>query len=96
MKLIILLIYLVMPGISAPNPLGALLMGVSGIAWRVYSIRGKGASAPAAMTAGNFTRSAPMAIIASAVAFSSVHLELFGLLLALISGVVTSGLGYVL
>jgi len=90
------LIYLVMPGISAPNPLGALLMGVSGIAWGVYSIRGKGASAPAAMTAGNFTRSAPMAIIASAVAVSTVHLELFGILLALVSGIVTSGLGYVL
>ena len=90
------LIYLVLPGISAPDPLGTLLMCVSGIAWGVYSIRGKGLSAPVAMTAGNFTRSAPMAIIASAVAFSAVHLEPFGILLALISGVVTSGLGYVL
>ena len=90
------LIYLVLPGISAPDPLGALLMCVSGIAWGVYSIRGKGVSAPVAMTAGNFTRSGPMAIVASAVAFSAVHLEPFGTLLALISGVVTSGLGYVL
>jgi drug/metabolite transporter (DMT)-like permease len=90
------LIYLVMPGISAPDPLGALLMCVSGIAWGVYSIRGKGVSAPVAMTAGNFTRSAPMAIIASAIAYSAVHLEPFGILLALISGVITSGLGYVL
>ena len=90
------LTYLVLPGISAPDPLGALLMCVSGIAWGVYSIRGKGVSAPGAMTAGNFTRSAPMAIIASAVAFSSVHLESFGILFALVSGVVTSGLGYIL
>ena len=90
------LIYLVLPGISAPDPLGALLMGVSGIAWGVYSIRGKGVSAPVAITAENFTRSAPMAIIASAVAFSTIHLEPFGIQLALISGVVTSGLGYVL
>ncbi len=90
------LIYLVLPGISAPNPLGALLMCVSGIAWGVYSIRGKSASAPIAMTAGNFTRSAPMAIIASAIAFSAVQMEPFGILLALISGVITSGMGYVL
>lgn len=90
------LLYLVLPGISAPNPLGALLMCVSGIAWGVYSIRGKGASAPIIMTAGNFTRSAPMAIIASAIAFSAIRLELFGILLALISGVITSGMGYVL
>ena len=90
------LIYLVLPGISAPDPLGALLMCVSGIAWGVYSIRGKGVSAPITLTAGNFARSAPLAIMASAVAFSSVHLEPLGILLALISGVVTSGLGYVL
>jgi drug/metabolite transporter (DMT)-like permease len=89
-------IYLVMPGISAPDPLGALLMCISGIAWGVYSIRGKGVSTPVVMTAGNFTRSAPMAIIAGAIAFSSVHLELFGVLLALVSGIITSGLGYVL
>jgi drug/metabolite transporter (DMT)-like permease len=87
------LICLVMPGISAPDPIGALLMCISGIAWGVYSIRGKGVSRPVAMTAGNFTRSAPMAIIASAVAFYSVHLEPVGVLLALASGVVTSGLG---
>jgi len=90
------LIYLVLPGISAPDPLGAILMCVSGIAWGIYSIRGKGVSSPVAMTAGNFTRSAPMAVIASVVAFSSVHLDTLGILLALISGVVTSGLGYVL
>jgi drug/metabolite transporter (DMT)-like permease len=89
-------IYLVMPGISAPDPLGALLMCISGIAWGVYSIRGKGVSTPVVMTAGNFSRSAPMAIIAAAIAFSSVHLEPFGVLLALVSGIITSGLGYVL
>jgi drug/metabolite transporter (DMT)-like permease len=90
------LVYLVLPGISAPDPMGALLMCVAGIAWGVYSIRGKSASAPVSMTAGNFLRSAPMALAASAVALSSAHLEPFGILLALISGIVTSGMGYVL
>ena len=90
------LIYLVFPGISAPDPIGALLMCIAGIAWGVYSIRGKGVSAPVPMTAGNFLRSAPMALMASAAWFSSIHLEPSGILLALISGTVTSGLGYVL
>lgn len=90
------LIYLVMPGISAPDPLGALLMCISGIAWGAYSIFGKNTEKPVVRTAGNFTRSAPMALFASAIAFSSVHLQLFGVLLALVSGIITSGLGYVL
>ena len=90
------LVYLVLPGISAPDPIGALLMCASGIAWGVYSIRGKGAPAPVAMTAGNFLRSAPFAIAASVIALSRVHMEPTGILLALASGTVTSGLGYVL
>jgi len=90
------LVYLVLPGISAPDPIGALLMTVAGIAWGVYSIRGKGAAAPVAMTAGNFLRSAPMGLAASAIALASMHVQPSGLLLALVSGAVTSGLGYVL
>ena len=90
------LVYLVLPGISAPDPLGALLMCISGIAWGVYSIRGKGTLAPIAMTAGNFLRSTPMAIITFTLAFSGTHWKPQGILLALISGVLTSGLGYVL
>lgn len=90
------LTYLVLPGISAPDPVGAILMCVAGIAWGVYSIRGRGVAAPVAMTAGNFLRSAPLAIVAGAITLSSAHLEPVGILLALISGVVTSGLGYVL
>src|SRR5215813_2064919 len=90
------LTYLALPGLSAPDPIGALLMCLAGVAWGLYSIRGKGVSAPVSMTAGNFLRSAPMALIASAVALSSAHLAPFGILLALISGVITSGLGYVL
>lgn len=72
------LIYLVMTGLSAPEPFGALLMCIAGIAWGVYSIHGKGISSPVTMTAGNFARSAPMAIIASVIAYSAIHLEPYG------------------
>jgi drug/metabolite transporter (DMT)-like permease len=90
------LVYLTLPGISAPDPAGAALMGVAGVAWGMYSIRGRGAAAPVAMTAGNFLRTVPMALIAGAAGFSSLHLERSGVLLAVVSGGVTSGLGYVL
>lgn len=90
------LIYLVFPGISAPDPIGAFLMSVAGIAWGVYSIRGKGVLAPVAMTSGNFSRSALFAIAAAAFALSTYRFSAAGILLALTSGIVTSGLGYVL
>lgn len=90
------LVYLVLPGLTAPDPLGAALMSTAGIAWGVYSLRGRGAPAPVAMTAGNFARATPLALVLVIAALSSLHLEPFGILLALTSGMVTSGLGYVL
>jgi drug/metabolite transporter (DMT)-like permease len=94
------LVWLVWPGITAPDPLGAVLMGVSGMAWGVYSLRGRGALAPVAASAGNFARSVPMAVFAGVLAgvlgIGSLRAQTSGVLLALISGTVTSGLGYVL
>ena len=90
------LVYLVLPGLAAPDPLGATLMGLSGVAWGVYSIRGKGASAPVRITTGNFTRAAPLAIAASLMAMTSFQIGMNGALLALTSGVITSGGGYVI
>lgn len=90
------LIYLVLPGVSAPHPLGVLLMAGSGIGWGIYSIRGKKVASPIQMTAGNFIRAAPMAIVLSLLTLSQVEAQLNGILLAVGSGAVTSGLGYVI
>ena len=89
------LVYLVSPGLSAPSPGGAVLMAVAGVAWGVYSLRG-GGSDPVATTAGNFVRAAPLALVAGAVMYSELRLTLPGVLLAVFSGAVTSGIGYVL
>ena len=77
---------------------GVLLMATSGIAWGVYSIRGRGVIAPVRMTAGNFARAAPMAVAVSLVGWLAVpmHAARLGIGLALVSGVITSGLGYVI
>jgi drug/metabolite transporter (DMT)-like permease len=90
------LVFLVSPGLAAPDPLGAVLMGAAGVAWGIYSLRGLGASAPIAMTSGNFARAAPLALAAGVVGLPALHVEARGALLAVVSGAVTSGLGYVL
>ena len=89
------LVYLVLPGLSAP-PLGpALLMAVAGASWGFYSLRGRGAADPVAQTAGNFVRSVPIILLGSVATFSKAHAEPRGIALALASGIVASGLGYV-
>jgi len=90
------LVYLVSPGVTAPTPLGAALMTVAGVAWGVYSLRGRGLDNPLGATAGNFLHAAPMALALSVVLYNQAHASPAGILLALASGAVTSGIGYVI
>lgn len=88
------LVYLVLPGLAAPPLVNALLMTAAGIAWGFYTLRGKGSSDPLADTTGNFVRSVPMIILAAIPFFAQLRLSSRGVLLAAISGAVTSGVGY--
>jgi drug/metabolite transporter (DMT)-like permease len=90
------LVYLVLPGITAPSPFGAMLMLLAGLAWGLYSLRGRTARNPLAQTASNFARTVPMVLALSLVAHRAIHVEARGLALALLSGAVASGLGYVI
>lgn len=93
------LVYLLMPGIAAPPVVGAVLMTLAGVAWGVYSLRGRGVTDPLAATAGNFARAAPLALIAlvlSLVFTANTLVNAAGIALAIGSGAVTSGLGYVI
>lgn len=89
------LVYLVSPGVTAPDPLGAILMAIAGISWGIYSLLGRGASEPLAATARNFIYSVPLALIVSIVFAGRFRLSTDGVLLAIASGAITSGLGYV-
>ena len=89
------LVYLLLPGLTAPPPLGAALMLLAGAAWGVYSLRGQRVRNPLAQTASNFARTAPMVAALGLAAASTLHLEFRGVLLAALSGAVASGLGYV-
>jgi len=88
------LVALVFPGLSAP-PLGAAtLMFGAGIAWGIYSLRGKSAGDPLRATAGNFLRAVPMAALLSVVALRSANFDRAGIVYAIISGALASGVGY--
>jgi drug/metabolite transporter (DMT)-like permease len=90
------LVILVSPGVEAPSVLDSFLMLASGIAWGVYSMLGRGQPHPAAATAGNFLRAAPLTIALSLFALPWLQLDAHGVLYAILSGAVTSALGYVL
>lgn len=89
------LVYLMFPGLRAPPALPALMMAVAGIAWGVYTLRGRGAGDPLLRTTGNFTRAVPLVALVSVIAWRSQAMDLNGVLLAVTSGAVASGLGYV-
>jgi len=90
------LIVLVLPGLSAPPLIGSVVMLAGGVAWGVYSLRGASARDAIAATAGNFLRAIPFAILTSLIAISWTNLDSLGLIYAVTSGTVTSGLGYVI
>jgi drug/metabolite transporter (DMT)-like permease len=93
---IIGLVYLVSPGLSAPKPMGAALMALAGLSWGLYSLRGHRTSDPVLTTTGNFVRATPIALVAGAGALPDSAVSLHGVVVAVVSGAVTSGLGYVM
>lgn len=88
------LVGLLLPGLSRPPLAGALLMLGAGVAWGVYSLRGKGAGDPTRVTAGNFLRAAPVAVALSLVMHEGASLDGAGLGYAVASGALASGIGY--
>lgn len=88
------LLALLLPGASAPPLAGSLLMLIAGIAWGAYSLLGRSAGDALAATTGNFVRSVPMALLLSMVLLHSASWDLNGVLYALASGALASGLGY--
>lgn len=89
------LVYLVFPGLAAPSFSGAALMAVAGFAWGTYSLRGLGVTNPVAVTGDNFLRSVPMTAVVNLILLPGLQLSSEGVLLACLSGGLTSGIGYV-
>jgi drug/metabolite transporter (DMT)-like permease len=85
---------LLLPGVSAPPVLGAALMIFAGFSWGLYSLRGRGAGDPTQVTAGNFMRAVPFAVLVSLATFPHAAVDAAGLVYAFASGALTSGVGY--
>ncbi len=88
--------YLVSPGFKAPSLIGACLMAIAGVAWGFYTVRGRGGTNPLAATTGNFILAVPFALLTSVFAFKSAEFTYPGLVLAVLSGSIASGCGYVI
>jgi drug/metabolite transporter (DMT)-like permease len=96
---IIGLTILMLPGISAPSLVGTLLMSIAGVAWAIYTLQGRTSKQPKISTAGNFIKAVPMVLLFWCVVnYASIHtitVDILGFTYALISGVVTSAMGYI-
>ncbi len=93
------LVFLMLPGLVSPDTiapplLSSVLMLSAGVAWGVYSLRGKGVVDPTGATMGNFLRAVPLAAALSATAFPWISLDRDGVCYAIASGALTSGIGY--
>ncbi|PCI41695.1 MAG: EamA family transporter [Proteobacteria bacterium] len=86
--------YLIYPDLSSPSAMGFLLMSIAGIAWGFYSIQGKHSKNPLFDTAQNFIKTLPFIIILALITLPQAQFSLQGILLALLSGGIASGMGY--
>ncbi len=88
------LVWLVLPGLSAPPLLGSALMLAAGVAWGVYSLRAKGSGDPLRATAGNFARAAVLAVALGLAMLPWASIDRAGVGYAVASGALASGVGY--
>ncbi len=91
------LVYLVLPGVSTPSVTGFILMAVAGMAWGGYTLKGRGSASPLRDTAYNFFRSVPFTLLLALITllnFNSIQISSTGIVLAALSGGLTSGIGY--
>jgi len=87
-------VYLILPAVTTPSAIGFLLMTIAGIAWGIYTLIGRDSKNPLMDTGYNFFRTIPFAIILLLVASKNLNYSFEGILLAILSGGVTSGIGY--
>jgi len=87
-------VYLVLPNLSTPSFSGFVLMTLSGIGWGIYTLKGRRSKNPLADTTKNFYLAIPFVIILALITFQNLHLTTEGILLAIASGAIASGMGY--
>lgn len=89
------LVYLLSPGLDAPPLIASLTMAAAGIAWGVYSLRGRASNEPLQATSRNFTLAVPMVMAVNVIDVDSALWTVDGVALAVLSGTLASAIGYV-
>jgi len=87
-------VYPILPSITTPSINGLILMTISGISWSIYTLKGRSSINPLMDTAYNFSRTIPFVAILAIFTLPNLSYTSEGIMLALVSGAVTSGLGY--
>ena len=87
-------LYLIFPGVSAPSSIGFILMTIAGVSWGIHTLLGHSSNNPLIETAYNFFRTIPLVIFIFILTFNSGHYSIEGILLAVLSGGMASGIGY--
>jgi len=87
-------VYLILPSVTTPSAAGFLLMAVAGMAWGIYTLMGRGSKNPLTDTAYNFFRTIPIAVVLLLITIKNSSFSFEGVFLAVLSGGVTSGIGY--
>lgn len=87
-------VYLIMPTIETPSLKGFILMAISGTAWALYTLKGKASTSPLNDTAYNFLKTSPFVFALIIFGFDNAHITLEGVILAVVSGAIASGVGY--
>jgi len=87
-------VYLIIPSLTTPSLMGFILMSVSGVAWAVYTLLGRGSKSPLSDTSYNFLRTIPFVLVLIMFTFSDAHFTTKGIILAVLSGAIASGIGY--
>ncbi|MEL6495672.1 MAG: DMT family transporter [Cyanobacteria bacterium J06623_7] len=87
-------VYLIKPNLTTPSATGFILMTIAGIAWGIYTLRGRGAQQPIGDSTANFFGTLPLIAVLLMINLQNVNLTQSGIILALISGAIASGCGY--
>ncbi len=89
-------VYLILPDLTSPSLVGFILMSLAGVAWGFYTLAGQGSANPLRDTLFNFVRTLPFVAILFVFALPSMSLSTYGVVLAVLSGGIASGVGYTL
>jgi len=69
-------------------------MTVAGIAWGIYTLKGRDSKNSLLDTSYNFSRTIPFIVLVAIITINNTHYSLEGVVLAILSGAIASGIGY--